>query len=60
MITNLAEDQSLVDRMREALLGEQERRQQMLRDAGSLDDIKQYRERRRERARRCRRCRTCS
>jgi len=43
LITNLAQDRSLVDRMREALLGEQERRQQMLLDAGNLDDIKQYR-----------------
>ena len=49
VITNLSQDESLVERMREALLGEQERRQQMLLDAGSLDDIKQYRERRRER-----------
>ena len=46
VITNLAQDRSLVDRMREALLGEQERRQQMLLDAGNLDDIKQYRARR--------------
>ena len=49
VITNLSQDESLVERMREALLGEQERRQQMLLEAGSLDDIKQYRDRRRER-----------
>jgi S-DNA-T family DNA segregation ATPase FtsK/SpoIIIE len=46
LITNLQRDQSLVDRMRDALLGEQERRQQMLRDAGNIDDIRAYRERR--------------
>jgi S-DNA-T family DNA segregation ATPase FtsK/SpoIIIE len=44
LITNLQRDQSLVDRMRDALLGEQERRQGMLRDAGNLDDIRAYRE----------------
>ena len=46
LITNLQRDESLVDRMRDALLGEQERRQAMLRDAGNLDDIRAYRERR--------------
>ncbi len=43
LITNLQEDQSLVDRMRDALLGEQERRQQLLRDAGNVDDVHAYR-----------------
>ena len=42
MITNLQSDASLVDRMYAALLGEQERRQRMLREAGNLDNIKQY------------------
>jgi S-DNA-T family DNA segregation ATPase FtsK/SpoIIIE len=42
MITNLQSDESLVDRMYAALLGEQERRQRMLREAGNLDNIKQY------------------
>ncbi|MEO7001610.1 MAG: type VII secretion protein EccCa [Ktedonobacterales bacterium] len=42
MISNLQSDLSLVDRMREALFGEQERRQRMLREAGNLDNIKQY------------------
>ncbi|HLZ21764.1 MAG TPA: type VII secretion protein EccCa, partial [Ktedonobacterales bacterium] len=42
MITNLASDLSLVDRMKAALAGEQERRQHMLREAGNLDNIKQY------------------
>jgi S-DNA-T family DNA segregation ATPase FtsK/SpoIIIE len=48
LITNLQRDGSLVDRMRDALLGEQERRQAMLRDAGNLDDIRAYRMRREE------------
>jgi DNA segregation ATPase FtsK/SpoIIIE, S-DNA-T family len=43
LITNLQRDAALVDRMRDALLGEQERRQGMLRDAGDLDDIRAYR-----------------
>jgi ESX secretion system protein EccC len=42
MISNLQDDLSLVDRMRAALFGEQERRQRMLREAGNLDNIKQY------------------
>ncbi len=43
MITNLQDDLALVDRMRAALSGEQERRQRLLREAGNLDDIRQYR-----------------
>ena len=43
MITNLADDLSLVDRMHDALHGEQERRQRMLRDAGNADDVIAYR-----------------
>ncbi len=42
MISNLQSDLTLVDRMRAALFGEQERRQRMLREAGNLDNIKQY------------------
>ena len=42
MITNLASDLTLVDRMKAALTGEQERRQRLLREAGNLDNIKQY------------------
>lgn len=42
MISNLQSDLSQVDRMRAALFGEQERRQRMLREAGNLDNIKQY------------------
>ena len=44
MITNLAEDLTLVDRMKAALMGELERRQQLLRAAGSdVQKIRQYR-----------------
>ncbi|MGH2948781.1 MAG: FtsK/SpoIIIE domain-containing protein [Solirubrobacteraceae bacterium] len=42
LITNLQRDLSLVDRMHAALIGEQERRQTMLREAGNLDDIVAY------------------
>jgi S-DNA-T family DNA segregation ATPase FtsK/SpoIIIE len=48
IVTNLQRDRSLVDRMRDALLGEQERRQRMLRDAGNVDDIRAYRAKREE------------
>src|SRR4051794_18259522 len=46
MITNLQRDLSLVDRMHDALVGEQERRQTMLREAGNLDDAIAYRAKR--------------
>ena len=46
LITNLQSDLTLVDRMRDALAGEQERRQSLLRRAGDLDDIVVYRARR--------------
>ncbi|MBE2319678.1 type VII secretion protein EccCa [Solirubrobacter sp. CPCC 204708] len=46
MITNLSQDLSLVDRMRDALIGEQERRQTILREAGNVDDIVDYQQRR--------------
>jgi S-DNA-T family DNA segregation ATPase FtsK/SpoIIIE len=42
MITNLEGDLALVDRMYDALTGEQLRRQEMLRRAGNLDGIRQY------------------
>jgi DNA segregation ATPase FtsK/SpoIIIE, S-DNA-T family len=45
MITNLEQDLTLVDRMQAALFGEQERRQRMLREAGNVDNIRQYRKR---------------
>lgn len=46
MITNLQSDLTLVDRMRGALIGEQERRQQLLREAGNISTIAQYQARR--------------
>lgn len=46
MITNMADDLSLVDRVRAALHGEQQRRQKMLRQAGNVDSISGYQARR--------------
>jgi DNA segregation ATPase FtsK/SpoIIIE, S-DNA-T family len=42
LITNLQNDPTLIDRMKAALFGELERRQQLLRDAGNLANIRQY------------------
>ena len=42
IVTNLQSDLAQVDRVYESLLGEQLRRQNMLHDAGNLDNIKQY------------------
>lgn len=42
LITNLADDLALVDRMHAALHGEQQRRQNMLRDAGNVDSLRDY------------------
>ncbi|MDN3354938.1 type VII secretion protein EccCa [Actinomadura sp. DC4] len=42
LITNLADDLSLVERVRVALVGEQQRRQQLLRQAGNVDSIREY------------------
>jgi ESX secretion system protein EccC len=42
MITNLEEDLSLVDRMQEALSGELNRRQEVLRDSGNLVSVRDY------------------
>ncbi|MDQ6649893.1 MAG: type VII secretion protein EccCb [Actinomycetota bacterium] len=42
LITNLAEDPGLVDRMQAALHGELRRRQRLLRDAGDLDSVAAY------------------
>jgi type VII secretion protein EccCb len=42
MITNLENDLSLVDRMYDALFGEQRRRQELLRAAGSLASVHDY------------------
>ncbi len=42
VITNLEDDLSLVDRMKEALAGEMNRRQEVLRDAGNLVSVRDY------------------
>jgi S-DNA-T family DNA segregation ATPase FtsK/SpoIIIE len=46
LITNLADDLAMVDRVRDALVGEQQRRQRMLRDAGNVDTVRDYQTRR--------------
>ena len=46
MITNLQHDLTLIDRMYQALYGEMQRRQSVLRDAGNVDDVTAYRARR--------------
>ena len=46
MITNLVDDLALVDRVRDALVGEQQRRQRILRDAGNIDTVRDYQLRR--------------
>ncbi len=42
MITNLADDLTLVDRMRDALYGEMQRRQEILKAAGNLPNVTAY------------------
>ncbi len=42
VITNLAEELTLVDRMQDALSGEMVRRQELLRDAGNFASIRDY------------------
>lgn len=42
LITNLAEDLAMVDRMQQALSGELARRQELLRQAGNLDSLHAY------------------
>jgi S-DNA-T family DNA segregation ATPase FtsK/SpoIIIE len=42
LITNLADDSAMIDRVQAALIGEQQRRQRMLRDAGNVDSIRDY------------------
>ena len=46
MITNLVDDLALVDRVKDALVGEQQRRQRILRDAGNIDTVRDYQLRR--------------
>ncbi|KOX13549.1 cell division protein FtsK [Saccharothrix sp. NRRL B-16348] len=48
LITNLVSDETLVERAYESLDGEVLRRQQVLADAGKIDNITDYRRRRRE------------
>lgn len=42
MITNLQDDLTLVDRMRDALYGEMQRRQEILKQAGNLPNVTAY------------------
>ena len=42
VITNLADDLSMIDRMYAALFGEIRRRQEMLRDAGNVASVRDY------------------
>lgn len=44
MITNLQDDLTLVDRMRDALYGEMQRRQEVLKSAGNLPNVTTYQE----------------
>lgn len=48
LITNLADDSSLVDRVYTSLEGEIQRRQELLKSAGNINDITRYRLRRDE------------
>jgi S-DNA-T family DNA segregation ATPase FtsK/SpoIIIE len=45
LITNLADDVVMIDRVQAALMGEQQRRQQLLRAAGNVDSIREYQRR---------------
>jgi S-DNA-T family DNA segregation ATPase FtsK/SpoIIIE len=47
LITNLADDAAMIDRVQAALGGEQQRRQRLLRDAGNVDSIREYQRRQR-------------
>lgn len=42
LVTNLADESDLITRVREALSGELERRQRVLRDSGNLGSIREY------------------
>jgi S-DNA-T family DNA segregation ATPase FtsK/SpoIIIE len=46
MITNLADDLTMVDRVHSALFGEMQRRQTLLREAGNLDSVREHQARR--------------
>ena len=62
VITNLAEELTLVDRMQDALSGEMVRRQELLREAGNYQSIRDYEKARAsgEDLSRCRRCSSSS
>ncbi|WP_198347888.1 type VII secretion protein EccCb [Plantactinospora sp. KBS50] len=45
LITNLADDAAMIDRVQAALIGEQQRRQRLLRLAGDVDSIREYQRR---------------
>ena len=60
MISNLSDDDGLVDRLHDALFGEMKRRQQMLADAGNLPNITEYNRRRDAGEAVADRCPTCS
>src|SRR5690625_3671995 len=45
VITNLQDDLTLVDRMRDALFGEMQRRQEVLKEAGNLPNVTAYHDR---------------
>ena len=60
VITNLADDLSLVDRMQDALAGEMNRRQEKLRAAGNFANVTRVRAGPGERRRRSTRCPRCS
>ena len=60
VITNLADELTLVDRMADALAGEITRRQELLRAAGNLAGRRRVRRGPPRRGRRCPRCRRCS
>lgn len=42
LITNLADDFAMIDRMQQALSGELDRRQELLRRAGNIDSLREY------------------
>ncbi|MDQ2846673.1 MAG: type VII secretion protein EccCa [Actinomycetota bacterium] len=46
MISNLSDDDGLVDRLHDALFGEMKRRQQLLAEAGNLPNVTEYNRRR--------------
>ena len=60
VITNLAQELTLVDRMQDALSGEMVRRQELLREAGNFASIRDYEKARATGEHASSRCRRCS